>query len=75
MLTRQEQIEKLEEAFNALVVKLTERIGAGNFDSQVNERVAVQLAAITATLTYLRTIIPNPGGKIDPIGPRRRLQL
>ena len=73
MLTREEQIRALEEQFNTLVSKLPGDVY--EYDADYGGVWAQQLHAVTEALTYLRTIIPNPQGKVDPVGPRRKLHL
>jgi hypothetical protein len=75
MLTRAEQMMKLlEEAFNALVIKVTKSVAEGSTSSSPLAH-ARQLRAVTAALTYLRTAIPNPDGKCDPTQRTRKLVL
>lgn len=76
MLTREEQIAKLEETFNQLVVwnhhGIVEDVNEFTHDTEV--RIAMQLETVTLALMYLRSI-PNPHGVVKFGRPRRRLEM
>jgi hypothetical protein len=73
MLTREEQIKVLEEQFNWLIVKMKRE--QDNSRPWQGTEYAKYMTGIVEALTYLRTVIPCPMGRVDPVGPRRRLHL
>jgi hypothetical protein len=70
MLTREEQIVALEESFNNLIVRIREAEQRGWNDTAA--KLGQRLVGISAALTYLRTCIPNPHGRVEPSKPRER---
>jgi hypothetical protein len=76
MLTREEQIMMLEEAFNRLVSQNHDAVmDEDSGDYEFCNVISQQLQAVSIALTYLRTAIPNPYGKIDPMKSSRRIRL